>query len=208
MLKRSIPKHNLIIIGGDMNARIGKSDAEASVYNAVTNESGRRLLDYIQECGLNGLNTIYRKCKGKLCKHISPKGLKSQIDYALINGKWKNSALNCEAFDNFYTAGSDHRIVTAKVRLSMRENKPSTIKRSQYDWSRLLSDDHIKELYSTEVKNHFEALENLEVANDSMKYTTTSYRLTRKQQRNTYQQRTKSNNMFHGKAKTSVLGEK
>ena len=74
-LTRFIPKHNLIVIGGDMNARIGKSDAKASVYNAVTNENGRRLLDYIQECGLNGLNTIYRKCKGKLCKHISPKGL-------------------------------------------------------------------------------------------------------------------------------------
>ena len=84
-----------------------------------------------------------------------------------MNGKWKNSALNCEAFNTFYTVGSDHRIVTAKVRLSLRQNKPSTTKKSQYDWSRLLSDDHIKELYSTEVKNQFEALQNLEVANDS-----------------------------------------
>ena len=63
LLTRSIPKHNLIIIGGGMNARIGKSDAKASVYNAVTNENGRRLLDYMQECGLRALNTTYRKHK-------------------------------------------------------------------------------------------------------------------------------------------------
>ena len=150
-----------------MNARIGKSDAKGSVYNVGTNENGRRLLDYMQECGLKALNNIYRKRKGKLWTHILPRGSKSQIDYILINEKWKNSALNCEAYKTFYTVGSDHRIVTAKVRLSLRQNKPPITKKTWYDWSRLLSDDHIKERYSIEVNNQLQVLQNLEDISNS-----------------------------------------
>ena len=46
-LTRSIPKHNIILIGGDMNARIGKRKAQGSTCNKVTNENGQRLLDYM-----------------------------------------------------------------------------------------------------------------------------------------------------------------
>ena len=49
---------------GDMNARPGKKDARCgkmdarySVYNDVANENGKRLLDYMQECRLQSLNT-------------------------------------------------------------------------------------------------------------------------------------------------------
>ena len=61
---RSIPKHSIILVEGDMNARLGKKDARCgkkdtrcSVYNDVTNENGKRLLDYMQECRLKSLNT-------------------------------------------------------------------------------------------------------------------------------------------------------
>ena len=61
---RSIPKHNITLVEGDMNARPGKKDARCgkmdarySVYNDVANENGKRLLDYMQECRLQSLNT-------------------------------------------------------------------------------------------------------------------------------------------------------
>ena len=72
---RSIPKHN-ILIGGDMNARISKRKAQGSTYNKVTNENGQCLLDYMQECRLKALNTLYRKRKGKLWTHVLPNGTK------------------------------------------------------------------------------------------------------------------------------------
>ena len=94
---RSIPKHNITLAGGDMTARLGKKDARfgkkdagCSAYNNVTNENGKRLLDYIQECRLQALNTRCRKRKGKLWSHTLPCGKKSQIDYILIDTKWKN----------------------------------------------------------------------------------------------------------------------
>ena len=69
----------------------------------------------MQECRIQALNTKYRQRKGKLWTHTLPCGQKSEIDYILVNTKWKNSALNCEAYNTFSTVGSDHRIVTAKL---------------------------------------------------------------------------------------------
>ena len=61
---RSIQKYNITLVEGDMNARLGKKDARCdkkdarcSVYNDVTNENGKRLLDYMLECRLQSLNT-------------------------------------------------------------------------------------------------------------------------------------------------------
>ena len=60
---RSIPKHRILLAGGDMNARIGKKDPIGSVYNGNTNKNEQRLLDYIKDCSLQALNTRYIKCK-------------------------------------------------------------------------------------------------------------------------------------------------
>ena len=124
-LTKAVPKHSVLLIGGDMNGKIGASDAKGSVYNKHTNENGQLLLNYLLECNLKPLNTSFKKREGKLWTHTSPSGAKCQIDYILINNKWKNSALNCEAYNTFYSVGSDHRIVTAKTKLSLRQSKPS-----------------------------------------------------------------------------------
>ena len=116
---RSIPKHNITLAGGAMNARFGKKDARfgkkdarCPAYNNVTNENGKRQLDYMQECRLQALNTRYRKREGKLLTYTLPCSKKSQID---SNTKWKNSALNCETCNTFSTIASDQRIVTTKL---------------------------------------------------------------------------------------------
>ena len=166
-LTKNIPKHNVILIGGDMNARIGESDAKGSVYNETTNENGQHLLDYMQECNLKALNTSFTKRKGKLWTHTSPAGARSQIDYILINNKWKNSVLNCEAYSTFCTVGSDHRIVTAKIRLSLRQSKISSKRKVKYNWNKLLTDNNIKNRYTVEVRNRYQALQDLDGNKDA-----------------------------------------
>mgnify|MGYP001795943657 CR=1 FL=1 len=113
------------------------------------------------ECNLNALNTSFIKRTGKLWTHISPIGARNQIDFILINNKWKNSALNCEAYNTFCTVGSDHRIVTAKIRLSLRQSKPSSKKRCRYNWNTLLTDYSIKDKYTIEVRNQYQVLQGL-----------------------------------------------
>ena len=77
----------------------------------------------------------------------------------MINKKWRNSALNCEAYDSFTSVNSDHRIVSAKIRLSLRMHRNKGRKKVNFDWNRLLSDNNIKSVYSVDVKNQFEALQ-------------------------------------------------
>ena len=75
-----------------------------------------------------------------------------------INRKWKNSAVNCEAYASFEGVSSDHRIVTAKLRLSLRKNATRTATTKHYDWA-LLNDRYIRDKYALELRNRFETLQ-------------------------------------------------
>ena len=114
-LVRSIPKHNMLVIGGDMNAQIGKNgNSKYSLHNA-SNRNGQHLTDFMIENRLACLNTNYQKREGKLWTYTYANNSKAQIDYVLINKKWENSAMNSEAYSSFEGVSSDHRIVTAKI---------------------------------------------------------------------------------------------
>ena len=166
-LTNAIPKHNVKIIGGDMNAKIGQEDAKGSSFHESTNRNGEYLLDFEKECDMIDLSVQYTKRKGKLCTFTYPNGVRAQLDHILINRKWKNSAINCEAYSTFSTVKSDHRIVTAKFRLSLRVNKNLSKNRVRYDWGKLIGDEDVRTSYTIDVKNRFEALKCLDDDNNS-----------------------------------------
>ena len=114
-LVRSIPKHNMLVIGGDMNAQIGKNGNNKYSLHNTSNRNGQHLTDFMIENRLACLNTNYQKREGKLWTYTYANNTKAQIDYVLINKKWKNSAMNCEAYSSFEGVSTDHRIVTAKI---------------------------------------------------------------------------------------------
>ena len=87
-----------------------------------SNRNGGLLADFTLENRLSCLNTKFQKRKGKLWTKIYANDIKAQMDYILINKKWNNCALNCEAYSSFESVISDHRSVTAKIRLSLRRN--------------------------------------------------------------------------------------
>ena len=126
-LTRHVPKHNLLIVAGDMNAQM---DGKFSYHNSK-NRNGNHLADYLEENNLLCLNTHYQKRPSKLWTHTYPNRSHGQLDYIFINKKWKNSALNCEAYKTFDSVGSDHKIVSAKIRLSLRANKIKSSKSPQ-----------------------------------------------------------------------------
>ena len=140
-LVRSIPKHNMLVIGGDMNAQIGKNGNNKYSLHNTSNRNGQHLTDFMIENRLACLNTNYQKRKGKLWTYTYANNTKAQIDYVLINKKWKNSAMNCEAYSSFEGVSTDHRIVTAKIRLSLRKNAKRTATTKHYDWAQLNNKD-------------------------------------------------------------------
>ena len=67
-----------------------------------------------------------------------------------------NSVKNYEAYNSFSSIGSDYRISTAKIKLSLRSNK-NRIKIMTYDWS-VLKNKNISIEYSIMTQNIFEIL--------------------------------------------------
>ena len=124
-LVRRIPKH-MLVIGGDMNAQIGKNVNNKYSLHNTSNRNGQHLTDFMIENRSACLNTNYQKREGKLWTYTYANNSKAQIDYVLINKKCKNSAMNCEAYSSFEGVSSDHRMVTAKIRLSLRKNAKRT----------------------------------------------------------------------------------
>ena len=99
-----------------------------------------------------------QKCFGLVrCIYTYANNTKAQIDYVFINKKCNNSALNCEAYSSFEGVSFDHRIVTAKIRLSLRKNATRT-KAVHNDWS-LLNNRHIRDKYALTLRNKFNALQ-------------------------------------------------
>ena len=96
-LVRSIPKHNVLVIGGDMNAQIGKNGNNKYSIHNTSNGNEQHRTDLMIENRLTCLNTDYQKREGKLWTYTYVNNNKAQIDCVSINKKWKNSAMNCEA---------------------------------------------------------------------------------------------------------------
>ena len=157
-LVRSIPKHDLLVIGGDMNAQIGKNRNNKYSLHNTSNRNGQHQTDFMIENRLTCLNTNYQKREGKLWTYTYANNSKAQIDYIFINKKWKNSAMNCEVYSSFEGVSSDHRIVTAKLRLSPRKNATRTATTKHYDWA-LLNNRDIRNKYVLELRNRFETLQ-------------------------------------------------
>ena len=63
--------------------------------------------------------------------------------------------MNCEAYSTFEGVSSDHRIVTAKLQVSLRKNATRTATTKHYDWALLNSRD-IRDKYALELRNRFE----------------------------------------------------
>ena len=107
------------------------------------------------------LSTKYTKRLDKLWTFTYSIGSKAQLDHILINKKWKNSALNCEAYNSFHGIGSDHLAVSIKVRISLRANKIKKTNKIPYDWFGLNDDEQTVRKYTVDIVNRFQVLQNL-----------------------------------------------
>ena len=111
--------------------------------------------------------------------------------------------MNCEAYSSFEGVSSDHRIVTAKIRLSLRKNAKRTETTKHYDWA-LLNNRDIRDKYVLELRNRFETLqEKTEKVHQTTNMKISSMRTSR-QQRNAFQQNSKLNIESHGKRLTEL----
>ena len=60
-LVRSIPKHSLLVIGGNMNVQIGKNGNNKYSLHNTSNRYGQHVTDFMIENRLTCFNTNYKK---------------------------------------------------------------------------------------------------------------------------------------------------
>ena len=83
------------------------------------------LIDFIQEFNLFISNAHFMKRKGQLWTFEYPSGDRAQLGYIIFRTKGINSVKDSIAYFSFNSGGSDHRIVSATVKLSLRSSKKS-----------------------------------------------------------------------------------
>ena len=158
-LIRSVPKHNVLIIGGNPNAQIGQSIHHKFTYHHTSNRNGEYLEHFLIENGLLCINTPFQKRRGKLWTYTYPNGDIAQIDYMMINKKWINSVQNCEAYHSLEGISTDHRIVLLKIKLSLRANKKKSNTKIAYNWEHLINNEDLQNQFSTSLRNRYNILQ-------------------------------------------------
>ncbi|KAJ8417432.1 hypothetical protein AAFF_G00286590 [Aldrovandia affinis] len=124
-------------------------------------------------------NTMFWKRTGKRWTFQDrASGMLRQLDYILVRQKWRNSILNAEPYSTFSPVGSDHRVVSMRVRLSLRVPKPSP--RIRYDWKALSTDPGLQARYTEEVRSRFQLLdEGLEPSSEYRRFVVANEEATR-----------------------------
>ena len=126
----NVPRHNFLSVLGDMNAKMGPDDTKFS-YDLATNRNGETLLDFMDEFNLFSSNNSFMKPKTQLWS----------FEYSSS------------------TVGSDLRIVSASVKLSLRSSKkfpPHPMK--CIDWKAIPQNKDLSEKFAIAVHNKFQLL--------------------------------------------------
>ena len=129
------------------------------------NDRGSQLLQF---CAINNLvisNTLFRHSMNRRATWISPDyKTKNQIDYILIQDKWKNKVKNCRSYHSA-DIGSDHFLLLAN--LKFEPSKPKKFKKAQkrYDVEKLTTNADLVRQFKIQVGGAFEPLLNLETDN-------------------------------------------
>jgi hypothetical protein len=160
----NVKRHDVHLVIGDFNARLGKDSHEEAprvvgphLLHDVTNNNGERLLSYCLESNLRHAQSRFPHPKSRLWTWTHPAGSHAQLDHILISSKWTNSLRNCRAY-NSVELDSDHRILSATIKVSLRTTKGKPCNRKKFNWKRL-ADPQVKQEFQLKLANRFAALQ-------------------------------------------------
>ena len=164
---------------GDLNARVASSGNHRKTvghhaFHQVSNDNGNRLIDICEATNMCIATTRQPHPSRHKWTWQHPNGKKAQMDHVIIRGKWINSLQNCRSYSTV-EIDSDHRIVTARIKLSFRTEKSSQ-NTPKYDHNAILYNNVIRSNFRLELSNRFEQLtinedESIQSAYNKFEYT-------------------------------------
>lgn len=121
-------KHDINIIVGDMNAKVGRREVKGIVgkYGLEDrNDRGDRLVQFCQEQDLVITNTYFQLLPRRLYTWTSPRHkadhiIRNQIDYILVNKRFRNCVKSAKTYPGA-DIRSDHNPVVAELVLNLKK---------------------------------------------------------------------------------------
>ena len=156
-------KHDIIVITGDFNAKVGKQpypyqDIMGKHGEGIRNENGEKLCEF---CATNEFlitGTLFPHKNIHKLTWTSPDGqTKNQIDHVLINRKFRTSVKDTRVFRSA-DVGSDHHLIKTNIKLKLKRAPKECERRSRYDVERLKEAEVNKE-FRLKLSNKFAILE-------------------------------------------------
>ena len=160
-------RHDMLIITGDMNAKIGNTPEP---YEGIMgrhgvgmrNDNGERLCDF---CAMNNLvitGTLFPHKDIHKTTWVSPDGnTRNQIDHTLVNRKFRTSIRDTRVYRGADIA-SDHILVKTSVKLKLKKVTTTERRRVKFDTDKMKRDE-VKKRFCLKLKNRFQILEQEEV---------------------------------------------
>uniref|UniRef100_A0A8D9AT98 Craniofacial development protein 2 n=1 Tax=Cacopsylla melanoneura TaxID=428564 RepID=A0A8D9AT98_9HEMI len=162
-IQEKIPKHEITILMGDFNAKLGKgnkTDYIGSQGLGDRNERGDMLENFIEHQEMVALNTFFQQPPRRLYTWRSPqdrpeKVVRNQIDFILINKRYRNCCTSMRTYPGA-DINSDHVPVIGEFRAKMKTTKRKTQKRCNM---RLMKEPKIREEVSHILNEKMENVE-------------------------------------------------
>ena len=123
---RSIKEEDKLILGADMNGRVGRrrdqyEDVHGGHAFGIRNEDGEYVLEMAQSFELACMNTWFQKLDKHLVTYESG-GVESQIDYIMVRGEDRKNVVDCKVILG-EACVKQHRLVVMDLKIRGRKPK-------------------------------------------------------------------------------------
>lgn len=142
-LLRRAPKSDIVILAGDLNAKVGRLTATESHLGgafgieSLRSDNGDRLLNLCSDHRLYLTSTSFRHRSRRSATWRPPCANQAwtQIDHIAVTYRWRGCVQDCRSYWNT-SVDSDHALVCAKISLRFGGKKKTTTQK--VDYSKLL----------------------------------------------------------------------
>jgi hypothetical protein len=163
----TIPKHDILLIMGDMNAKIGKDntgheDVMGRHGLGEMNNNGAHLINLCEVNKIVVTGSLFPHKDQHKVTRISPgERVKNKIDQVLVTKQHRTSVLDTRAMRGADVA-SDHGLVRCKLRIKLRKHKTEKSEKRRIKYDTKLQKPDILKAFHLELKNRFSILESNE----------------------------------------------
>lgn len=158
-----IPKHDIKIILGDLNAKVGHEDAFRETIGKESlhehsNDNGLRLIDFAIGNAMVIRSTWHQRKNVRKATWRSPDGkTENQIDHVLIDRRHASDILqvdSCRGAD----CNSDHYLVRIKCRQRIATYRVKRVEKApqRYDIGKLRTDEAILQNFQSKIKEQLQ----------------------------------------------------